>query len=259
MRILRFTHGSRTSFGLIESEDADKVIVLKSDSMFYNVEATGEVLDLADISLLAPVVPPSKVACVGKNYADHIKEMGGKTPDAPIIFIKPNTAIIGPGEAIVLPQWSDEVHHEVELAIVIKTFAKNVAAKDYRDYILGYTIGNDVSARDAQRQDGQWTRAKSFDTSCPLGPWITVDPGLDVSDLKIRSFVDGELRQEDTTANMMVGVPELVAYVSSCFTLLPGDVILTGTPAGVGPIEAGQTCSVEIEGIGRMDNPVIRI
>lgn len=257
MRIARFTTGDSPRYGVLE-DGSDRIVVLRDDPILGPVTPTGEILDLADVRLLSPVIPRSKVACVGKNYADHIKEMGGPAPDAPIIFIKPNTSVIGPVDPIVLPEWSTEVHHEVELALVIKTICKDIKAEDWRDYVLGYTIGNDCSARDAQRADGQWTRAKGWDSSCPLGPWIVVDPQFDVQNVTLRSWVDGELRQEANTSQMITPVPQLLEYISRIFTLLPGDVVLTGTPAGVGPIEAGQTCSLEIEGIGRMDSPVVR-
>lgn len=193
---------------------------------------------------------------IGKNYADHIAEMGGETPAAPVVFLKPNTSVIGPDDPIVLPSWSNEVHHEAELAVVIKTLAKNISVEDVDSVILGYTCANDVTARDCQRNDGQWSRAKGFDTSCPLGPWITVDPDLDVDNLQITCRVDGQIRQHDSTSSMITPVRELVSYASQIFTLLPGDVIITGTPSGIGPIEKGQRVEVEIEGIGVLSNPV---
>lgn len=260
MRVLRFDKGDGTyGFG-VTREDSDKVTVLAQNPLLDpdNIQPSGQILDLGDIRLVAPVIPASKVVCVGKNYLEHIREFGSGVPDAPILFLKPNTAVIGTGAPIVLPSWSREVHHEVELAVVIGRPAKDIRPADWRDYVFGYTIGNDVSARDAQRADKQWTRAKSFDTSCPLGPWITVDPDLDVQNLRIRSEVDGEVRQDDTTANMMHPVSELVTYASQAMTLLPGDVLMTGTPAGVGPITAGQTVTCEIEGLGKLVNPVRR-
>lgn len=257
MRIVRFSDGGSPRYGALE-DDSTRVVVLKGDPLFSPVEPSGQIVELEEIRLLSPVIPRSKVVGVGKNYADHAREMGGDVPDHPILFLKPNTSVIGPDDPIVLPEWSDEVHHEAELAVVIKTLAKDVEPADVDDIILGYTCANDVSARDAQRADGQWTRAKGFDTACPLGPWIVVDPELDVTDLRVTSSVNGELRQSDTTANMLTPVRELVSYVSKVFTLLPGDVIITGTPAGVGPIVAGDHVDIAIEGVGTLSNPVVR-
>lgn len=258
MRIVRFSAGDLPMYGALE-EGSTQIVGLRGDPLFAKkIEPNGELFQLDQVRLLSPVIPRSKVVCVGKNYAEHTAEMGTPQPDHPILFIKPNTSVIGPVDPITLPEWSDEVHHEVELGIVVKTICKDVPAEHFADYVLGYTVGNDVSARDAQRADGQWTRAKGFDSACPLGPWITVDPDLDLNNLRLRSWVDGELRQDGNTKDMIFKIPELFEYVTRAFTLLPGDVILTGTPAGVGPIEAGQTCSVEIDKIGRMDNPVLR-
>ena len=257
MRIVRFSDGGSPRYGALE-DDSTRVVVLKGDPLFSPVEPSGKIVELEEIRLLSPVIPRSKVVGVGKNYADHAREMGGEAPDHPILFLKPNTSVIGPDDPIVLPSWSQEVHHEAELAVVIKTLAKDVEPDDVDDVILGYRCANDVSARDAQRADGQWTRAKGFDTACPLGPWIVVDPELDVTDLRVTATVNGELRQSDTTANMLIPVRELVSYVSKVFTLLPGDVIITGTPAGVGPIVAGDHVDIAIQGVGTLSNPVVR-
>lgn len=257
MRIVRFSDGGSPRYGALE-DDSTRVVVLKGDPLFSPVEPSGQIVELEEIRLLSPVIPRSKVVGVGKNYADHAREMGGEAPDHPILFLKPNTSVIGPDDPIVLPSWSQEVHHEAELAVVIKSLAKDVEPGDVDDIILGYTCANDVSARDAQRADGQWTRAKGFDTACPLGPWIVVDPELDVTDLRVTASVNGELRQSDTTANMLTPVRELVSYVSKVFTLLPGDVIITGTPAGVGPIVEGDHVDIAIQGVGTLSNPVVR-
>ena len=174
------------------------------------------------------------------------------------MFFKPNTSVIGPDDPIVLPEWSTEVYFEAELAVVIKTLAKDVPVEDALSVVLGYTCANDLSAGDAQRADGQWSRGKGWDTSCPLGPWITVDPELNPDQLRVESRVDGDLRQSDSTSNMVFSVPELVSYLSHVCTLLPGDVILTGTPAGGGTLEAGQRIEVSVEGIGSLSNPVVR-
>jgi 2-keto-4-pentenoate hydratase/2-oxohepta-3-ene-1,7-dioic acid hydratase in catechol pathway len=210
-------------------------------------------LNLADVKILAPVIP-SKVVCVGKNYADHAKEMGGEVPAEPVIFIKPNTTVIGEGDYIVLPPQSVNVHHEAELAIVIGALAKNVEVDRADEVIFGYTCANDVTARDLQNSDGQWTRSKSFDTFCPLGPWIETD--LDPQDLAISCSVNGEIRQDGNTSDLVRSAREMVSWISHMMTLLPGDVILTGTPAGVSQIVNGDSVTVTIADIGTLTNPV---
>ena len=257
-RYLRYlTAGEATPrFGVL-SEGSEEILELDGDPIRAEAGATGTRIPLAAVRLLAPVASPAKIIGIGKNYADHAREMGGEAPAVPVVFLKPSTALIGPDEPIVRPAWSQEVHHEGELALVIGATAKNIPAEEADRVVFGYTIANDVTARDIQRTDSQWTRAKGFDTSCPLGPWILVDPALDVDDLRVRTRVDGELRQDDTSAHMITTVRALVAYASSIFTLEPGDVIITGTPAGVGPIEAGQSVEVTIDGIGTLRNPVI--
>ena len=206
--------------------------------------------------LLAPVIPRSKVIGIGKNYADHAAEMGGEAPAEPLMFLIPNTAVVGPGDPVVLPRQTSEVHYEGELAVVIRRICKDVPPERVKDVIYGYTCANDVTARDLQRADGQWARAKGFDTFCPLGPWIETD--LDPSDLSLVTRRDGEVVQDGTTADMVHDVAALVSHASQAFTLLPGDVILTGTPAGVGPVVSGQRVEVEIEGIGTLSNPFLR-
>jgi 2-keto-4-pentenoate hydratase/2-oxohepta-3-ene-1,7-dioic acid hydratase in catechol pathway len=223
---------------------------------------TGRSWPLADVRLLAPILA-SKVVCVGKNYADHIAEMraatGGETgpvPADPVIFMKPNTAIIGPNVPIRLPANASPVHFEGELAIVIGRACKDVPAARAAENILGYTIGNDVSARDQQKSDGQWTRAKGHDTFCPVGPWIVTD--LDPADLRLRTEVNGDVKQDSRTSLMIHDVGAIVEWISAVMTLLPGDLVLTGTPAGVGPIEDGDSVSVTVQGIGTLTNPVAR-
>jgi len=219
---------------------------------------TGRSWPLADVRLLAPVLA-SKVVCVGKNYADHIAEMGGQTgpaPAHPVIFLKPNTAIVGPNVPIRLPANASPVHFEGELAMVVGRPCKDVPAAEAADSILGYTIGNDVSARDQSRADGQWTRAKGHDSFCPVGPWIVTD--VNPADLELRTEVNGEVKQHSRTSLMIHDVGAIVEWISAVMTLLPGDLILTGTPAGVGPIEDGDTVSITIEGIGTLTNPVVR-
>jgi 2-keto-4-pentenoate hydratase/2-oxohepta-3-ene-1,7-dioic acid hydratase in catechol pathway len=221
---------------------------------FVAWEPTETVVDFGEAQLLAPVFP-TKVIGIGRNYADHAAELGNEVPDEPVIFIKPATAVIGPGTPIVLPPISSEVHHEAELAVVIGTVSRHVAAEDASVHILGYTAANDVTARDLQRRDGQWARAKGFDTFCPLGPAIETE--LDPADLSLVCRVNGEVRQDGNTNDLVFGVAEILAFVTRVMTLLPGDVILTGTPSGVGPIHAGDRVDVEIERIGTLSNPVV--
>ena len=258
MRIARYTTGDDPAFGIVQGDPGNEVITpLTGDPLYVGLQPSGEgpVL-LEDVRLLAPVIPRSKVIAVGRNYADHAKEMGGEVPDEPMLFFKPNTAVVGPFDPVVLPRGSEEVSYEGELAVVIKTITKGVKAENVAECIYGYTIANDVTARDWQRSDGQWARAKGFDTSCPLGPWIETE--LDPADLAIRTTLGGAVKQDGTTADMVHGVAAIIEYASAVFTLLPGDVILTGTPAGVGLVEAGQQVTVEIDGIGSLTNTFVR-
>ncbi len=229
--------------------------VLEGDPLYKPVQLTGEKLALEDVRLLAPVIPRSKVIGVGRNYVEHASELGNDVPEEPLLFLKPNTSVIGPDDPIVLPKHSDEVHHEAELAVIIGRIAKDLPAERVTEVVLGYTCSNDVTARDLQRKDNQWARAKGFDSSCPLGPWIETD--LDPGDLAVRCLVNGEQRQDGRTSQMVFDVAALVSYISHAFTLLPGDVILTGTPAGVGPIEVGDHVVVSIENIGVLANQVV--
>jgi len=206
------------------------------------------------VRLVAPVLP-SKVIAVGRNYADHAKELGNEVPAAPMIFLKPSTAIVGPGEPIALPWQSEQVEHEAELAVVIGRLCREVPEDRVPEVVLGYTCANDVTARDLQRVDAQWGRAKGFDSFCPIGPWIETD--VDLDDASITCHVNGDLRQDGVLGDMVRTVPELVSWISSVMTLLPGDVILTGTPAGVGPLTSGDRVAVAIDGIGTLTNPVI--
>jgi 2-keto-4-pentenoate hydratase/2-oxohepta-3-ene-1,7-dioic acid hydratase in catechol pathway len=254
MRIARFTTGDDPRYAVLD-ESGTGLLVLTGDPLYTPIVLTGQRVALEDARLLAPVIPRSKIVGVGRNYADHAVEMGNELPAEPLLFLKPNTSVIGPGDPIVLPRYSREVHHEAELAVVISRLCKDVPRERVRDVVLGYTVANDVTARDVQRSEPQWTRAKGFDTSSPLGPYIVTD--LDPSDLAVRAWVDGELRQDGRTRDMVFDVADLVAYISGVFSLLPGDVILTGTPAGVGEIRAGQRVEVEVEGIGVLSNPVV--
>src|SRR3954463_2585856 len=247
------------SFGVL---DGDGQVAQIEGHPFGRISFTGARYAQADIRLLSPILP-SKVVCVGKNYAAHIEEMKGLTGDAPtepLLFLKPSTAVIGPGDAIRIPPGSTNVHHEVELAVVIGARgARNVTEQQAMASVFGYTIGNDVSERDMQRSDGQWTRAKGFDSFCPLGPWIETELGglgLDPADLEISCTVDGEPRQKGRTSQLIFGLPTLISYISQVMTRLPGDVILPGTPAGVGPIRPGQVVECTIEGLGTLSNTV---
>jgi 2-keto-4-pentenoate hydratase/2-oxohepta-3-ene-1,7-dioic acid hydratase in catechol pathway len=257
VRIARYTTGEDPSYGIVEGEPGREFIAqVQGDPLHQPLVLTGEQVALDDVRLLAPVIPRSKVIGIGRNYADHAKEMGGEPPAQPLMFLVPNTAVVGPGDPIVMPAGSQEVSYEGELAVVIGRIAKDVPRERVSEVVYGYTCANDVTARDWQRGDGQWARAKGFDTSKPLGPWISTE--LDVSDLRIQSRIDGETRQDGRTADMIFDVETLVSYVSAAFTLLPGDVILTGTPAGVGLVEPGQRVDVEIEGIGTLTNTFVR-
>jgi 2-keto-4-pentenoate hydratase/2-oxohepta-3-ene-1,7-dioic acid hydratase in catechol pathway len=253
VKIARFSHGGALSFGILDEEEREWV-VLSGDPMYSGYETTGERVKLAEATLLAPVLPRSKVIGIGRNYHAHAAEMGSEAPAEPLMFLKPNTSVIGPDDAIVLPPQSAQVEHEGELAVVIGRIAKDVSADDALASVFGYTVGNDVTARDLQRSDGQWARGKGFDTFCPLGPVIETE--FDGASATIETSVNGEVRQSGRIADLIHGVPELVAYASSVWTLLPGDVILTGTPAGVGPLVPGDRVDVTVSGIGTLSNPV---
>jgi 2-keto-4-pentenoate hydratase/2-oxohepta-3-ene-1,7-dioic acid hydratase in catechol pathway len=250
VRICRVAVGDELHYAVLEGE----AVALLSSHPFGPFEPEGRVLPLADVRLVAPVLP-SKVIAVGRNYADHARELGNEVPAAPMIFLKPSTSVIGPGEPIMLPWQSEQVEHEAELAVVIGRLCRDVPEERVPEVILGFTCANDVTARDLQRTDGQWGRAKGFDSFCPLGPWI--ETSIDLDDADISCLVNGQLRQAGSTGDMVRDVTELVSWISSVMTLLPGDVILTGTPAGVGPIAAGDEVSVSIDGIGTLTNPVI--
>ncbi|MGV8895746.1 MAG: fumarylacetoacetate hydrolase family protein [Rhodoglobus sp.] len=251
MKIARFSSGGDPRFGIV---DGDSIVVLKGDPMFAGFDTTDERVPLAEAKLLAPVIPRSKVVAVGKNYVDHVAEFGGEVPKEPLLFLKPNTSVIGPGDSIVLPHQSHRVDFEGELAVVIGSIARNVAEADAASVIFGYTIANDVTARDLQKTDGQWARAKGFDTFCPLGPVIETE--FDIAANTVTSRLNGEVRQEAPLTDMVFNVPFIIAYVSAAMTLLPGDVILTGTPAGVAKMAGGDVIDIEVSGIGTLSNPV---
>jgi len=251
MRIAKFSSADRIAWGLV---DGPELVVFRGHPIYQGYDTSGERIPLKDVQLLPPILPTSKIVCIGKNYSDHAAEMGGEAPKEPLIFLKPLTSVIGPNEAIVLPAISERVDFEGELAIVIGQIAKDVKAENALDYIWGYTIANDVTARDIQDKDGQWTRAKGFDTFCPLGPWVETEFELDGQILETR--VDGDVKQHASIDLLIHKVPRIIEHVSQAMTLLPGDIILTGTPAGIGPITSGQTVEISIEGIGTLTNSV---
>lgn len=250
MRLVRFRHADRIATGVLAGEE----IRVLAGTFFENPVPSGQDVPLGEVRLLAPVLP-SKVVAVGKNYADHAAEMGGEVPQEPMIFLKPSTAVVGPGDPIPFPSISTRVDHEAELAVVIGRLARRVRAEDAGRFLLGFTCGNDVTARDLQAKDGQWTRAKGFDGFCPLGPWIETE--LDPTDLAVESRVNGEIRQSARTSQLTFGPNVLIEFITQVMTLLPGDVILTGTPAGVGPMKPGDRVEVEVEGIGILENEVV--
>ena len=268
MRIARFTTGEDPQFGVVTgpnnetgaafdalAPDELTVVGLAGDPLYVGIHLTDKEYQLEDVRLLAPVIPRSKVVGIGKNYAAHAKEMGSEAPKEPLMFLKPNTSVSGPNDPIYYPPQSQDVHYEGELAVIIGRICRDVPAAKAADVIHGYTIANDVTARDLQRSDVQFTRAKGFDTFCPLGPWI--DTEFDPTDVRIQTYLDGDLKQDGSTADMIHDVPALIEYVSSVMTLLPGDVILTGTPEGVGPMQPGQEVEVSIEGLGALTNKVV--
>ena len=258
MRIVRFTPpasagiGTDPHFGVLN--DQGEILVIKGDPIYSGIVPTDKKVLLEDVRLLAPVIPRSKVVCVGKNYADHAAEMNSAVPDEPIIFLKPNTSVIGPEEIIQWPAMAPSIDYEGELAIVISRICKDVPKEKYADVVYGYAIANDVTSRELQKRDGQWMRAKSFDTFCPLGPWIETEflPGSQ----RIETVVDGIVKQSEPISSMIFDIPTIINFVSSVMTLLPGDVILTGTPSGIGPMAAGDKVEISIEGIGQLTNTV---
>lgn len=249
MKIARYSRQGLTGYGIVEGER----LLPASGDLFGGLEPSGPALALSDIRLLAPCAP-SKAICIGLNYRDHAEEFGLPIPASPVVFIKPSTSVIGPGDPIVYPSMSSRVDYEAELVVVIGRQARNVDESEALDYVLGYTCGNDVTARDLQPKDGQWTIAKSFDTFLPLGPWIETD--LNPGDLRIEAYLDGARKQSSRTSHLIFTVPRLISYLSQVMTLLPGDIIMTGTPSGISPMAIGSEITVEIEGIGRLTNRV---
>ena len=266
MRICRFTRGEEPAYGVLTGDlddygqpEADaRIVALAGDPLYVGLRLLEEEHPLADVRLLAPVLPRSKVVGIGRNYAAHAAELGHELPAEPLMFLKPNTSVVGPGDPIRYPPQTRELHYEGELAVVIGRICRDVPPEQATDVIHGYTIANDVTARDLQRSDVQFTRAKGFDSFCPLGPWIEtdLDPQAFADGVAVRTHLNGDLKQDGSTKDLIFDIPTLVASVSSVMTLLPGDVILTGTPEGVGPMAVGDEVEVSIEGLGALTNPV---
>jgi 2-keto-4-pentenoate hydratase/2-oxohepta-3-ene-1,7-dioic acid hydratase in catechol pathway len=258
VRIARFAKGEGVAYGVVEGEAAQTIAELYGHPFGIDpsgVRLTGQRYPLAEVRLLAPVLP-SKVVAVGRNYAEHVREMGSEVPAEPVLFLKPSTSVTGPNDRIAYPvKLTDRVDYEGELAVIIGRLCRDVPKERAYDVIFGYTCANDVTARDLQLKDGQWTRAKGFDTFCPLGPWM--ETATDPSDLGITTRVNGEVRQHARTRELLWDVPSLIEYISSVMTLLPGDVLLTGTPEGVGPLTDGDEVSVTVESIGTLTNKVV--
>ena len=248
MRYVRFFRNNEMKYGILEKDDV--ILELEGD---FNSYPGHHKHPLAQCKLLVPVLP-SKIVAVGLNYHDHAKELNMPVPEEPVLFIKPSTSIIGPGDKIIYPRMTQQLDYEAELAVVIKKKCKNIKPEEANDYILGYTCFNDVTARDLQKKDGQWSRAKSFDTFSPIGPWVV--KLADAGNTKIELQLNGAVKQSSSTNNLIFNIPTLVSYVSRVMTLLPGDIITTGTPAGVGPMQIGDTVSVIIDGIGTLTNRV---
>jgi 2-keto-4-pentenoate hydratase/2-oxohepta-3-ene-1,7-dioic acid hydratase in catechol pathway len=250
VKVARFSNGAEPRFGIV---DGPELVVLKGHPLVAGYQTTGERIPLKELKLLAPTIP-SKIVCIGKNFADHAAEIGEEITDEPLIFFKPSSAIIGHGDAIVIPPQSKQVELEAELCLVIGKLAKNVSEEKALEYLWGVTIANDVTARDLQFGDGQWARSKGFDTFCPLGPWVETEfvPDSQV----IESRINGDVRQNVAISEMVHKIPFIISYVSKNMTLLPGDIILTGSPAGISVINTGDMIECEIEGIGILSNPV---
>lgn len=255
MRIVRFSYKNKTSYGIVE---ADTVTLIQGNNFLDltkdKIKITNKKLPLEDITYYSPVIP-SKIVCVGLNYYEHAKELNMTIPKEPIIFLKPLTSIIGNNGGIVYPQGVKQLDYEGELAVIISKMAKNIPINQAKDYIFGYTCLNDVTARDLQRLDGQWTRAKSFDTFCPLGPWIETD--FEVRKAYLKVFLNNELKQSSSMKDLIFSVNEIISFISKIMTLFPGDIISTGTPKGVGPMKQTDSVDVEISGIGRLHNVVV--
>jgi 2-keto-4-pentenoate hydratase/2-oxohepta-3-ene-1,7-dioic acid hydratase in catechol pathway len=268
VRIARFTTGDDPAYGVVSGDldeygqlaDDSVVVELAGDPLYSGVQPTQKEHRLGDVRLLAPVIPRSKVVAIGRNYAAHAAELDHELPEEPLLFLKPNTSVIGPGDPILYPPQSQRVDYEGELAIVVGRICRDVPPEQATDVIFGYTIANDVTARDLQAKDVQFTRAKSFDTFCPLGPWIEddLDPQAFADGESIQTHLNGDLVQDGSTRDLIFDIPTIIAHITSVMTLLPGDVILTGTPEGVGPMQPDDEVEVSIAGLGALTNTVAR-
>lgn len=267
MRIARFSVGEEPQYGVVTGDldqfgqpsDDARVVALAGDPLYAGVVPLEQSYALSEVKLLAPVIPRSKVVAIGKNYADHAAEMDSVPPQEPLLFLKPNTSVIGPNDAIVYPTQSERVDFEGELAVVIGRICKDVPVEKAADVIFGYTLANDVTARDLQKSDGQWSRAKGFDSFCPLGPWIETELSLEEvkAGVQLQTYLEGDLRQDGSTKDLIFDIPTIIAHVSAAMTLLPGDVILTGTPAGIGPMTPGDEVEVSSPRLGALTNKVV--
>jgi 2-keto-4-pentenoate hydratase/2-oxohepta-3-ene-1,7-dioic acid hydratase in catechol pathway len=251
MKIIRFSFGKKTSYGILNNQTIKAI----RGNPFNDIRYSGAICKLSDVKLLAPCVP-SKIVCLGLNYHSHAKELKSQIPQAPLLFLKPPTAVIGPEEKIIYPEMSHQVDYEGEFGVVIKKKAGHISPQKALDYILGYTCFNDVTARDLQNNDGQWTRCKGFDTFAPFGPCIETD--VDPTNVSIETYLNGELRQNGNTSDLIFPVKEIISFVSRVMTLLPGDVIVTGTPGGIGPMHPGDTIEIKIEPIGILRNYIVK-
>ena len=268
MRIARFSTGDDPTYGVVSGEldefgqpaDDSVVVELSGDPLYAGIQPTQTEHRLSDVRLLAPVIPRSKVVAIGRNYAAHAAELGNELPEEPLMFLKPNTSVVGPGDQIFYPPQTQRLDYEGELAVVIGRICRDVPPEQATDVIFGYTIANDVTARDLQSKDGQWTRAKGFDSFCPLGPWIEtdLDPQTFADGVSIQTHLNGDLVQDGTTKDLIFDIPTLVAHITSVMTLLPGDVILTGTPEGIGPMQPGDEVEVSVAGLGALTNTVVK-
>jgi 2-keto-4-pentenoate hydratase/2-oxohepta-3-ene-1,7-dioic acid hydratase in catechol pathway len=268
VRIARFTTGEDPTYGVVSGDldefgqpaDDSTVIELAGDPLYAGISPTQQQHRLVDVRLLAPVIPRSKIVAIGRNYAAHAAELGNDVPAEPLMFLKPNTSVVGPGDQIFYPPQTQRLDYEAELAVVIGRICRDVPPEQATDVIFGYTIANDVTARDLQKSDGQWTRAKGFDSFCPLGPWIEtdLDPQTFADGVSIQTHLNGDLMQDGSTKDLIFDIPTLIAHISSVMTLLPGDVILTGTPEGIGPMEVGDEVEVSIARLGALTNTVAR-
>ena len=248
MKIARYTYQNQTHYGIVKNGGVYRLTgnIYEGDFSF-----AADIIPLCAVKLEAPSVP-TKIVAVGKNYSEHIKEMGGPVPETPILFIKPSTSVIAHEESIIFPEASQRVDHEAELCLIIKKTATKIKKENWRDYVLGFSCMNDVTARDIQKKDGQWTRAKSYDTFAPFGPWMETE--LDPDNLKICARINGETRQSASTSMFLYTVGELLEFITEGITLLPGDVVTTGTPSGIGPMKKGDVVEVEVENIGILRN-----